>query len=57
MFNVPQQWERAINCHIAMDQPLAGDGWPRMRVRWCTSQFKTHLITKEVKGNNYFLPI
>ena len=25
-----------------------GNGWPGIRVRWCTGQLKTHLITKEV---------
>lgn len=25
-----------------------GNGWPGVKVRWCTGQLKTHLITKEV---------
>lgn len=28
--------------------PPFGNGWPGIRVRWCTGQLKTHLITKEV---------
>ena len=48
MFDVPQQQKRAIERRIAMGQPPTGYGWPGMRVRWCTGQLKTHLITKEV---------
>ena len=48
MFDVPQQQERAIKRRIAMGQTLTGYGWPGMKVRWCTGQLKTHLITKEV---------
>ena len=47
MFDVPQQQKRAIERRIAMGQPPTGYGWPGMRVRWCTGQLKTHLITKE----------
>lgn len=48
MFDVPQQQKRAIERRIAMGQPLTGYGWPGIKVRWCTGQLKTHLITKEV---------
>ena len=48
MFDVPQQQKRAIERRIAMGQPLTGYGWPGMKVRWCTGQLKTHLISKEV---------
>ncbi len=48
MFDVPQQKKRAIERRIAMGQPLTGYGWPGIRVRWCTGQLKTHLISKEV---------
>ena len=48
MFDVPQQQKRAIERRIAMGQPLTGYGWPGMKVRWCTGQLKTHLMTKEV---------
>ena len=27
---------------------LYGNGWPGAKVRWCTGQLKTHLISKEV---------
>ncbi len=48
MFDAPTQQERAIARRIAKGQPLTGYGWPAMRIRWCTGQLKTHLITKEV---------
>lgn len=48
MFNVPIQQERAIARRIANGQPPTGYGWPAMKIRWCTGQLKTHLISKEV---------
>ena len=48
MLDVPMQQERAIARRIAKGQPLTGYGWPAMRIRWCTGQLKTHLMTKEV---------
>ena len=48
MFDVPQQQKRAIDRRIAAGQSLTGYGWPGLRVRWCTGQLKTHLISKEV---------
>ena len=47
MFDVPLQQKRAIDRRLALNQPLHGYGWPGSRVRWCTSQLKTRLITKE----------
>ena len=47
MFHVPLQQKRAIERRIAKGQQATGYGWPGMRVRWCTGQLKTHLITKE----------
>ena len=48
MLDAPMQQERAIARRIAMGQPLTGYGWPGMKVRWCTGQLTTHLISKEV---------
>lgn len=48
MLEIPQQKKSAIDRRIAMGQSLNGYGWPGMRVRWCTGQLKTHLITKEL---------
>ena len=48
MFEVPQQQERTITRRVAMGLPPNGYGWPGMKVRWCTGELKTHLITKEV---------
>lgn len=48
MFDAPTQQERAIARRIANGQPLTGYGWPAMRIRWCTGQLKTHLMSKEV---------
>ena len=28
--------------------PPYGNGWPGVKVRWCTGQLKTHLLAKEV---------
>ena len=47
MFHVPLQQKRAIERRIAKGQQATGYGWPGMRVRWCTGQLKTHLITRE----------
>ncbi len=48
MFDAPMQQKRAIDRRIAMGQSLTGYGWPGMKVRWCTGQLKTHLMSKEV---------
>lgn len=48
MLDAPMQQERAIARRIANGQPLTGYGWPAMRIRWCTGQLKTHLMSKEV---------
>jgi 3'-phosphoadenosine 5'-phosphosulfate sulfotransferase (PAPS reductase)/FAD synthetase len=48
MFDVPLSKASAIEKRQAAGLPLFGNGWPGMRVRWCTGQLKTHLISKEV---------
>ena len=48
MFEEPKQKPRTIQLRQQMGVPLYGNGWPGIRVRWCTGQLKTHLINKEV---------
>ncbi len=48
MFNEPKQKPSSIENRRRLGVPLNGNGWPGMRVRWCTGQLKTHLINKEV---------
>ena len=48
MFEEPKQKAASIANRKQMGVPLCGNGWPGIRVRWCTGQLKTHLIAKEV---------
>ena len=48
MFDEPKQRTATIENRQALGVPLFGNGWPGVRVRWCTGQLKTHLINKEV---------
>lgn len=48
MFDEPKQKQLSIENRMRLGVPLYGNGWPGIRVRWCTGQLKTHLITKEV---------
>lgn len=48
MFHAPVKSQSAIERRLENDQPLTGYGWPGSRVRWCTGQLKTHLISKEI---------
>ena len=48
MFEEPKQKPRTIQLRQQMGVPLYGNGWPGIRVRWCTGQLKTHLINREV---------
>ena len=48
MFEEPKVKSKTIENRIQKGIPLHGNGWPGIRVRWCTGQLKTHLITKEV---------
>jgi len=48
MFDEPKQRPATIENRLRLGVPLCGNGWPGIRVRWCTGQLKTHLITKEV---------
>lgn len=47
MFDEPKQKPRAIVNRLRLGIPLYGNGWPGVRVRWCTGQLKTHLMEKE----------
>lgn len=48
MFSVPTEKQSAIERRLKNGVPITGNGWPGIRVRWCTGQLKTHLIRKEV---------
>lgn len=48
MFDSPLVKPSAIERRAENDVPPYGNGWPGVRVRWCTGQLKTHLIRKEV---------
>ena len=48
MFDEPKQKPSSIENRKKLGMPLCGNGWPGIRVRWCTGQLKTHLINKEV---------
>ena len=48
MFEEPKQKPSCLENRARLGIPPYGNGWPGIRVRWCTGQLKTHLITKEV---------
>lgn len=48
MFEEPKQKQSSIENRQRLGVPLNGNGWPGVKVRWCTGQLKTHLISKEV---------
>ena len=48
MFDQPKERQSSIDLRNKLGVPLYGNGWPSMKVRWCTGQLKTHLIDKEV---------
>lgn len=48
MFDEPKQKPSSIENRQKLGVPLYGNGWPGVKVRWCTGQLKTHLINKEV---------
>ena len=49
MFDEPKQKPKTLENRARLGIPPCGNGWPGIRVRWCTGQLKTHLISKEVK--------
>lgn len=48
MFEEPKQKAASIAKRQERGIPLYGNGWPGMRVRWCTGRLKSHLINKEI---------
>lgn len=48
MFDEPKQKPSCLENRVRLGIPPYGNGWPGMKVRWCTGQLKTHLLTKEV---------
>lgn len=58
MFEEPKQKPSSIERRLREGIPPYGNGWPGIRVRWCTGQLKTHLMTKkvnELKGSHQAL--
>ena len=47
MFDEPKQKKSSLENRARLGIPPYGNGWPGIRVRWCTGQLKTHLISKE----------
>ena len=47
MFDEPKQKPSSLENRLRLGVPPYGNGWPGIRVRWCTGQLKTHLISKE----------
>ena len=56
MFDEPKQKPHSLENRAKLGIPPYGNGWPGIRVRWCTGQLKTHLITKEVNRLKGKLP-
>ncbi len=48
MFDEPKKKPSSIKNRERLGIPLNGNGWPGIKVRWCTGQLKTHLINKTV---------
>lgn len=48
MFEEPKQKPSSLENRARLGVPPYGNGWPGIRVRWCTGALKTHLISKEV---------
>jgi len=48
MFEEPKKKPGCLEHRARLGIPLYGNGWPGMKVRWCTGQLKTHLMSKEI---------
>lgn len=48
MFEEPKQKPSCLANRQRLGIPPYGNGWPGIKVRWCTGQLKTHLLSKEV---------
>ncbi len=51
MFDEPKMKPSCLENRARLGVPPYGNGWPGIKVRWCTGQLKTHLIQKEVTGS------
>ncbi len=49
MFEEPKKRSSAIQKRIEMGVSLYGNGWPGIKVRWCTGQLKIKLIDAEIR--------
>ena len=49
MFDQPKVRARTLEKRERLGLPPYGNGWPGIKVRWCTGQLKTHLIEREVR--------
>ncbi len=50
MFDEPKQKPRCLENRKKLGIPPFGNGWPGIKVRWCTGALKTHLINKAVNA-------
>ena len=48
MFDQPKEKLKTLEKRAKLGVTPYGNGWPGIKVRWCTGQLKTHLIDKEV---------
>ncbi len=48
MFDQPIERQSTLALRASLGVPPYGNGWPKIRARWCTEMLKTQLITKEV---------
>lgn len=49
MLEEPKKRQSCLEYREKSGIPPYGNGWPGIRVRWCTGQLKTHLINREVE--------
>lgn len=49
MFEQPKVKQSSIDNRNRLGVPCFGNGWPGMKVRWCTGQLKVRLIEQEIK--------
>ena len=50
MFYEPKRKAKTIEKRNNLGISLQGNGWPCVKVRWCTGQLKTHLISKKISS-------
>ena len=48
MFDEPKSKSSSLENRALLGVPPYGNGWPGVKVRWCTGQLKTHLLHKAV---------